>query len=111
MGVKDAHHNFDFDPRLIKPAAKIRYTSDQEWLIAKGIRWADDTSQYHDLSKMLRAKVEFRGDDCWGSKYIMSAISGRPKYGTLETWVTIDQNTHITHTVNQLIKIAVTEKV
>lgn len=102
---------FDFDPKVIKPAAKIRYTSDKEWLIVKGIRWLDDTSQHHKLSKMLGAKTEFRGNDCWGGEYIVSAEIGRPKYGTLETWVTIDQNTHITHTVNQLAKISAASKV
>jgi hypothetical protein len=96
---------FDFDPRLIKPSAKIRYTADGEWLIVKGVRWQSDTSQHHRLSRMLRAKVQFRGDDSWGGEYIVSAANGRQKYGTLETWVTIDQNNHITHTVRQLSRI------
>jgi hypothetical protein len=96
---------FDFDPRVIKPAAKIRYTSDKEWIIVKGIRWQSDTSQHHRLSKMLRSKSQFRGDDSWGGEYIVSASNGRQKYGTLETWVTIDQNNHITHTVRQLSSI------
>jgi hypothetical protein len=55
---------------------------------------------------MLRAKAQFRGDDSWGGEYIVSAANGRLKYGTLETWVTIDQNNHITHTVRQLSRIA-----
>lgn len=96
---------FDFDPRMIKPAAKIRYTSDKEWLIVKGVRWQSDTSQHHRLSRMLRAKTQFRGDDSWGGEYIVSAANGRQKYGTLETWVTIDQNNHITHTVRQISRI------
>ncbi len=97
---------FDFDPRMIKPAAKIRYTSDKEWLVVKGVRWQSDTSQHHRLSRMLRAKSQFRGGDSWGGEYIVSAANGRQKYGTLETWVTIDQNNHITHTVRQLSRIA-----
>lgn len=101
---------FDSDPRLIKPAAKIRYTSDQEWLIVKGVRWQSDTSQHHRLSRMLRTKSQFRGDDSWGGEYIVSAANGRPKYGTLETWVTIDQNNHITHTVRQLSKISASRR-
>lgn len=96
---------FDLDPRLIKPSAKIRYTSDKEWLVVKGSCWRDDTSQHHTLSKVLQEKPDFRGSDCWGSEYITSAAAGRPKYGSLETWVTIDQNTHITHTVRQLSRI------
>lgn len=102
---------FDFDPRMIKPAAKIRYTSDKEWLIVKGVRWQSDTSQHHRLSRMLCAKSQFRGDDSWGGEYIVSAANGRQKYGTLETWVTIDQNNHITHTVRQLSRIATSKGV
>ncbi len=101
---------FDFDPRMIKPAAKIRYTTDSEWLIVKGACWRDDTSQHHSLSKMLLAEGEFRDDGCWGAKYIKSAALGRPKYGTLETWVTIDQNSHITHSVKQLANVSATVK-
>jgi hypothetical protein len=95
----------DLDPRFIKPAAKIRYATDREWLIVKGSRWVSDTSQHHGLSRVLCSNPEFRGADCWGSDYISTAASGRKSYGALETWVTIDQNTHITHTVSQLTKV------
>lgn len=94
---------FDFDPKLIKPAAKIRYTTDTEWIIVKGASWRDDTAQHHELSKALVRQQDFRGSDSWGGEYIMSAAAGRPKYGTLETWVSIDQNNHITHTLRQLL--------
>lgn len=102
---------FDFDPRVIKPAAKIRYTADKEWVIVKGARWQSDTSQHRRLSQMLRAKEQFRGDDSWGGEYIVSAANGRPKYGTLETWVTIDQNNHITHTVKQISRVTTSKGV
>lgn len=95
----------DLDPRVIKPSAKIRYSTDREWLIVKGSRWADNTSQHHRLSQVLQGKSEFRGADCWGGEYITTAAAGRRSYGALETWVTIDQNTHITHTVNHLTKV------
>ena len=95
----------DLDPRVIKPSAKIRYSTDGEWLIVKGSRWADNTAQHHRLSQVLQGKAEFRGADCWGADYIVTAAAGRKTYGALETWVTIDQNTHITHTVNHLTKV------
>jgi Beta protein len=95
----------DLDPRIIKPSAKIRYSTDREWLIVKGSRWADNTAQHHRLSQVLQGKPEFRGADCWGADYIVTAAAGRKTYGALETWVTIDQNTHITHTVNHLTKV------
>lgn len=95
----------DFDPRLIKPSAKIRYAAENEWIVVKGVRWVTDTTQHHHLSKSLAAQPDFRDADCWGEAYIESSAEGRDKYGTLETWVTVDQNTHICQTVNQVIKV------
>lgn len=102
---------FDFDPRTIKPAAKIRYTADKEWLIIKGSRWVSDTSQHQNLSKLLYKSTQFRGADCWGGENIVSAALGRHSLRSLEDWVTIDQNNHITHTVRQLSRISVSRKI
>lgn len=96
---------FDFDPKLIKPAAKIRYATDTSWIVIKGSCWRENTSQHHELSQMLTSQSDFRGVDSWGGEYITSSAIGRPKYGSLETWVTIDQNNHITHTVRQIAAI------
>lgn len=95
----------DLDPRVIKPSAKIRYTAPGEWIVIKGFRWVDDTSQHHDLSMELANCPEFRSADSWGGSYIVSAAAGRPKYGTLETWVTVDQNVHITLTRKQVERV------
>jgi len=98
----------DIDLKVIKPAAKIRYAGEKEWLIVKGIKWVTDTSQYRKLSKMLCDRDEFRGKDCWGTENILSAANGGRAYRRLEDWVMIDQNTHITQTVGQLSRIKVT---
>lgn len=98
---------FDFDPKTIKPAAKIRYTADKEWLIVKGSRWINDTSQHRSLSKLLYSSEQFRGQDCWGGECIVSAALGGQAFRRLEDWVTIDQNNHITHTVRQLANASV----
>lgn len=95
----------DLDPRVIKPSAKIRYTADTEWIVIKGSRWVDDTSQHHGLSMELANCREYRGEDSWGGHYIETAAAGRPKYGTLETWVTVDQNAHITVTAKQVERV------
>jgi hypothetical protein len=102
---------FDFDPKTIKPAAKIRYTSDKEWLIVKGSSWRSDTSQHRNLSKSLYQSDQFRRADCWGGENIVSAASGGHAFKTLEDWVTIDQNNHITHTVRQLSRITTASRV
>lgn len=103
-GVIDPEY-LDIDPKLIKPAAKIRYTCDDHWIIVKGIKWVRDTSQHKRLAEMLSKKPEFRGADCWGAESIMSTVSGGRAYRRLEDWVTIDQNTHVVHTVRQLAKV------
>ena len=95
----------DLDPRVIKPSAKIRYTTSSEWIFVKGFQWVKDTSQHHGLSVELSQCREFRGADSWGGDYIESAAAGRAKYGTLETWVTVDQNAHITLTSRQVERI------
>ena len=102
---------FDFDPKTIKPAAKIRYTADKEWLIVKGTRWVSDTAQHRSLSAVLCKNQQFRGRDCWGGENIVSAAQGGHAFKRLEDWVTIDQNNHITHTVRQLSRISVSPKV
>ncbi|MDN7641016.1 beta family protein [Burkholderia cenocepacia] len=101
----------DIDPKKIKPAAKIRYTGEKDWLIVKGIKWTADTSQHRKLSQMLCDRDEFRGEDCWGTENILSAANGGPAYRRLEDWVMIDQNTHITQTVRQLSRIKATGSV
>jgi hypothetical protein len=95
----------DLDPRVIKPSAKIRYATPTEWLVLKGSRWVDNTSQHHFLSVELAKCSEYRGEDSWGGHYIETAVAGRPKYGTLETWVTVDQNSHITVTAKLVEKV------
>jgi hypothetical protein len=109
-GVIDPEY-LDIDPKLIKPAAKIRYTCDDHWIIVKGIKWVRDTSQHRRLAEMLSKKSEFRGADCWGTESIVSTVSGGRTYRRLEDWVTIDQNTHIVHTVRQLEKVRLLERV
>jgi hypothetical protein len=103
-GVIDPEY-LDFDPKLVKPAAKIRYTSDDHWIVVKGIKWVRDTSQHRRLAEILSKKLEFRGDDCWGARSIVSAVTGGHAFRRLEDWVSIDQNTHVVHTVRQLAKI------
>lgn len=109
-GVIDPEY-VDFDPKKIKPAAKIRYAADTAWVIVKGIKWVRDTSQHRRLAKDLCAQGEFRRPDCWGSDSIVAAATGGHAFRRLEDWVMIDQNTHISHTVRQLARYRVTQTV
>ncbi len=95
----------DIDPKVIRPSGKIRYACDDKWIVVKGIKWLRDTKQHRGLAMMLSKEEAFRGADCWGTESIVSAVSGGHAYRRLEDWVTIDMNTHITHTVRQLRRV------
>lgn len=96
----------DFDPKTIKPAAKIRYTGSLDWVIAKGTRWISDTSQHKSLANLIAQSDLFRGADCWGGENIVLASSGGYSPKALQAWVSIDQNSHITHTIRQLSRVS-----
>lgn len=95
----------DFEPKTVKPAAKIRYADSRDWIIAKGSRWASDTSQHKGLAKIIAKSQAFRGSDCWGGEIISTASFGGWAPKMLQDWVSIDQNSHITHTIKQLSRI------
>lgn len=101
------HPDFvELDGSKIKPAAKIRYTTHNEWIVIKGGKWVDDTTQHRRLSRALAECDEFRGDDSWGGRYIEDVLADpASKCGTLETWVSIDQSVHITLTRRQVERI------
>ncbi len=101
----------DIDPKIIRPAGKIRYACDDKWIIVKGVKWVRDTTQHRGLAIKLSKETQFRGADCWGTESIVSAVSGGHAYRRLEDWVTIDMNTHITHTVRQLRRVTVKQLV
>lgn len=93
----------DFDPTTMTPAAKIRYTSQLEWLIIKGGRLKGNGGQYHNLAANLIARAEFMGASfSWGDSYIYSCARRACGPGNLPTWVAVDVNHHISYVLHQL---------
>lgn len=102
------HPNFkEFNKGFKAGAPKIRYTLDLSWLVLKG-KLNDDTNksskQYHDMSRTLVNRDEFRGPKfSWGDKYIKdSSESGTKKRAGSTTWVAVGTNQHISQVANQL---------
>jgi hypothetical protein len=98
---------FDQDPRIIRPAASIRYTDADAWLIVRGRALRGPTApgfaQYHDLAATLVARPEFRGrafssgderiDDC------AHHVGGT---GSLTTWRFVAVNHHLATVVDSI---------
>jgi len=100
----------EYDPRLVRPSAKIRYTQEHEWLILKGhsVRKAPGFKQYHSLSQQLVSRKEFIGSTfSWGDEYIEKCANLETTSGSLQTWVTIDTNHHLSLVSEQISMIDV----
>lgn len=100
-----AHHELvELDMRLIKPFAKLRYTTDDSWHIARGtpVR-THGFGQYRRLCADLAAQPYFRGRGySAGDDYIADCAVGACNTGNLSTWVWVSSNRHMTKVVDDL---------
>ena len=94
----------ELDMRLIKPAASLRYTIDDAWLIAKGSNVRDNGfSQYKELCKDIVDSGYFVDKDySAGDAYIFGCSKGTESTGNLTTWRWVGTNHHITKVVTDL---------
>lgn len=92
------------DMRLLKPAATIRYTCDDGWIIAKGTNVRDNSfRQYRGCSGNVTSSPRYLGATYSpGSTYIDACRNGSASTGNLSTWRWVGSNHHITKVVNDL---------
>jgi hypothetical protein len=92
------------DMRLVKPAATIRYTIDDAWMIIKGPNVRDHGyGQYREHCKTLVASSQFLGVDfSYGDEYIANCAIGSAKTGNLSTWRKVGTNHHLTKVIFDL---------
>lgn len=94
----------DMDPRLINPAAKVRYTLDSDWLVLGGssIR-KHGGGQFEDLARSLSQQKGFMGAaHCRGCEAIVGCSEGEVRAGNLEAWRKLGTAHHIAVTFEQL---------
>lgn len=94
----------ELDMRLIKPFAKLRYTTTEDWYIAKGraVR-TFGFDQYRVMCDAVIRQSFFDGaafSD--GDQYIAKCAAGAETTGNLTTWVWVSSNRHITRVVADL---------
>jgi len=92
------------DMRLVKPAASVRYTIDDKWLVTKGKNVRDNGfAQYKDLCKEIVKSPHYLGKDfSEGSEYIYLCSRGEASTGNLTTWRWVGTNHHMTKVVKDL---------
>jgi hypothetical protein len=93
------------DMRLLKPAAAIRYTVSDRWLVAKGtnLRAAGAYEQFFGLSAGIVQSRHYSGPDySAGDKRIKDCASRLVGPGNLTTWRFVGTNHHIEKVVRDL---------
>lgn len=93
-----------FDPKKMSIGAKIKYTSEEDWLIVKGrgIK-GRGYEQYRTLSHALTKQDEYTGEEfSWGDEFIQNCAEGKGKPGSARIWVSVAVNHHLAFVVNQL---------
>lgn len=96
----------EFDPLKMKLSAKIRYTTDEDWLAIKGRQLKGNGGQFHRLARQLVERVEYCGPMfSAGDKYILECANHQQGPGNPMTWVRVGVNHHMTFVVKQLASL------
>lgn len=91
----------ELDMRLIKPFAKLRYTTPDDIYIAKGraVR-TSGFDQYRGMCQTVTRQPFFDGADFSdGDRYIFDCANGNEPTGNLTTWVWVSTNRHMARVV------------
>jgi hypothetical protein len=92
------------DMRKVKPAATIRYTTDDAWLIVKGPNVRDHKfGQYQEHCKTVMESRHYSGSEfSEGDKYIANCAVGTARTGNLSTWRMVGTNHHLEKVVRDI---------
>lgn len=89
----------EIDPTRIRAGGKIRYATEDDWIIAKGygLHRGEKYNQYRKLSRKIIGIPEYRGKGySWGDDYLDKCSKGKVGTGGLPMWVRVDTNHHLT---------------
>jgi len=91
------------DMRLIKPAGKVVYTTEDSWLVRKGSAFRGNESQMIQHCKDVIASGFYKNDKySWGDKRIKDTANNIEGCGSMTTWKQVGFSHHITLVVEQL---------
>jgi T4 beta protein len=99
----------EIDPRMMHPAASIRYTADDKWLIVRGRSTQKyGTVQYRTLCADLMKRKQYGGEKhCRGDAYIKQCASGMGTKGagSLAIWRRVGTVHHLTKATEMIAKL------
>ncbi len=93
----------DLDMRMINPAGKIIYTSDDVWFITKGGGFRGNTGQMvGHCQRIINSGHYCNPSFSFGDQRISETFNGVKNTGNLTTWKQVGVNHHLTKVVDQL---------
>jgi Beta protein len=97
----------EVDPRIMRPSASIRYTTDEAWLILKGRNLrSNGFIQFHQVCRDLRKRPEYSGRRfSWGDGKISDCADERNGTGNLTTWRKVGTSHHLVFAVRQIASL------
>jgi hypothetical protein len=88
-----------------RPAAKIRYASEDHWLFLKGGLFYKEPRQYVELAgKAISSGMVRANSMSWGDRRLLEVADGHPKAGNPEQWIAIDSNIHVVHSIDLVME-------
>jgi hypothetical protein len=96
---------FEFNPKIMKASANIRYTHNDLWVVAKGkaLKKAIDYLQYKKLSKEIYNSGLFLGERfSQGDLHLAKCVRDEEGPGAPSTWNWVGHNHHFTKVVSDL---------
>lgn len=92
----------------MRGAAKIRYATPADWILLKGTQLSKtDPLQYQKLCRELVKCSGYRANDLnFGNQFIRRCLTATDKLGSLEKWVAVDTNVHVSLTASLVVERA-----
>ncbi|MDF7641312.1 hypothetical protein PT279_06905 [Bifidobacterium sp. ESL0784] len=114
-GTVGLYHTLGIDPRFIQISGKFKYTSDDNWYIAKGGLYksnkADESLGGISVKPVLEAISKLPGfnpNHCQADTWIVKRAKGeasRREYGNPATWIAQSTLHHVETVLNQLAEL------
>jgi hypothetical protein len=88
---------FEFNPKIMKASANIRYTHNQKWVVVKGkaLKESADYGQYFNLSKKIYESNSYLGESFSdGDLHIAKCVNKQEGPGAPSVWNWVGNNHH-----------------
>jgi hypothetical protein len=88
---------FEFNPKVMKSSANIRYTLDDKWLVVKGkaLKKSADYGQYTQMARVIIESDDYMGEEfSMGDLHLSKVVKEEEGPGAPSVWNWVGNNHH-----------------